>query len=158
MTSTITATTLKVTITEECSLNGTDQGGVNVLSKTLINEILKRIVTVPTSEINIYSTADSVAGGSQFKAARVKYVRLTNKDDTNYIWIIVKNEGNDEFVVTLAPGESWLSYNQDSDTGGGMNADNAAISDPTSGLQDINLVTARANTASSDLEVFIAQI
>ena len=157
MTSTITATPLKVTITEECSLNGTDQGGVNVMSKGFINEILKRIVTVPTSEINIYSTADSVAGGSQFKAARVKYVRLTNKDDTNYIWIIVKNEGNDEFVVTLAPGESWLSYNQDSDTGGGMDAAAGAVA-VTSGLQDINLVTARANTASSDLEVFIAQI
>lgn len=157
MTSTITAATLKVTITEEIVLNGVDQGGTNELSCALVNEIFKRIITVPTSEINIYATTDTVAGGSQFKSARVQYVRLTNKDDTNFIWIIVKNSGNDEFVVTLAPGESWLSYNQDSDTGGGMNADNQAISDPTSGLADIDLVTARANTASSDLEVFIAQ-
>ena len=157
MTTTITAATLKVTITEELVLNGVDQGGTNELSCPLVNEIFKRIITVPTSEVSIYATTDTVAGGSQFKSARVQYVRLTNKDDTNFIWIIVKNSGNDEFVVTLAPGESWLSYNQDSDTGGGMNADNAAIADPTSGLADIDLVTARANTASSDLEVFIAQ-
>ena len=121
MTSTITAATLTVTITEAVSLNGSDQGANNTLTVANINEILKRIVTVPTSEIGIYTTTDTVAGGSQFKSARVQYVRLTNKDDTNFIWIVVKNEGNDEFVIILAPGESWLSYNQDSATSGGMN-------------------------------------
>ena len=157
MTSTITAATLTVKITETVSLNGREQGGDNTLTVGSINEIFKRIVTVPVTEINIYTTTDSVAGGSQFKSARVQYVRLTNKDDTNVIWIVVKNEGNDEFVIILAPGESWLSYNQDSATNGGMNAANYAISDIDVGLQDITAVSARASTAACDLEVFVAQ-
>ena len=158
MTSTISAAVLTVTVTERVLLNGVDQGGTNTLTVESVNEILKRIVTVPTSEIGIYTTTDTVAGGSQFKSARVKYVRLTNMDDTNFIWIVVKNAGNDEFVITLGPGESWMSHNQDNATNGGMNADNGSISDFTSGLQDITLVSARASTAASDLEIFVASI
>ena len=152
MTSTITAATLKVTITEEIVLNGVDQGGTNELSCPLINELFKRIVTVPTSEINIYSTTDSTAGGSQFKSARVQYVRLTNKDDTNFIFIVVKNDGDDEYCIKLSPGESWLSYDQNET----MDANAGAVA-VTSGHQDITLVSARSNTASCDLEVFVAQ-
>jgi hypothetical protein len=154
MTSTITAATLKVTITEELVLNGVDQGGTNELSCPLINEIFKRIITVPSSaEVNIYATTDTVAGGSQFKSARVQYVRLTNKDDTNFIRVVVKNEGNDEYCIKLSPGESWLSYDQND----AMDAIAAGAVAVTSGHQDIILVSARADTASCDLEVFIAQ-
>jgi hypothetical protein len=154
MSSTITASTLTVNITETVSLNGRDQGAENTLTVANVNEIFKRIITVPTSEIGIYTTTDSVAGGSQFKDGRVVYVRLTNKDDTNYILVVVKNSANDEFVIKLGAGESWMSHIQDTC----MNADNGPIGTVTSGLANIDTVTAIANTASSDLEVFIASI
>jgi hypothetical protein len=154
MTSTITAGTLTVKITETVSLNGSDQGANNTLTVANVNEIFKRIVTVPTSEIGIYTTTDSVAGGSQFKDGRVVYVRLTNKDDTNYMLIVVKNSADDEFVIKLGAGESWMSHIQDTC----MNAANYAISDITVGLVNIDTVTARSNTANCDLEVFIASL
>ena len=156
MASTITVGTLTVNITETVSLNGRDQGAENTLTVANVNEIFKRIVTVPTSEIGIYTTTDSVAGGSQFKDGRVVYVRLTNKDDTNYMLIVVKNSADpgDEFVIKLGAGESWMSHIQDTC----MNAANYAISDITVGLDNIDTVTALADTAACDLEVFIASI
>ena len=154
MASTITSATLTVKITETVSLNGREQGGDNTLTIANVNEIFKRIVTVPTSEIGIYTTTDATAGGSQFKDGRVVYVRLTNKDDTNYMLVVVKNSGNDEFVIKLQAGESWMSHIQDTC----MNADNQAISDITAGLVNIDTVTALANTAACDLEVFIASL
>ena len=49
MTSSITAATLTVTITEAVSLNGYDQGASNSLTISSINEVFKRIVTCPAS-------------------------------------------------------------------------------------------------------------
>ena len=46
MTSTLTAATLTVTITEAVTLNGYDQGSKNELTISSINELMKRIVII----------------------------------------------------------------------------------------------------------------
>ena len=53
MTSTITAGTLKVTIRENITLKGKDQGSITELSISDINEISSRIVTATTTEAGL---------------------------------------------------------------------------------------------------------
>ena len=45
MTSTVSAATLTVTLTESITLNGDDHGSTNTLEIGSINEVMKRIVT-----------------------------------------------------------------------------------------------------------------
>jgi len=61
MASTITSATLTVTLTEAINLNGKDQGSKNTLSVASINEVSKRIITVPTSEIEVLAMSTANA-------------------------------------------------------------------------------------------------
>ena len=91
MATTITSAPLKITITESITLNGSQQGGVNTKTINNINEVTKRIVSVPTSEVQLVAFSTAVAAGT-FIAADVRYIRITNKDDTNFIYLVFKNE------------------------------------------------------------------
>ena len=83
MATTITAATLKVTIKEEILLNNIDQGNENIISISSINEISHRIVTLPSDNSTIaLMDFSTVAGAGQFITGDVKYIRITNKDDT----------------------------------------------------------------------------
>ena len=63
MTSTITSSSLTVTITEAITLNGYDQGSQNAATIGSIANVFKRIITVPTSEVNLVTNhASNVAG------------------------------------------------------------------------------------------------
>ena len=163
MASTITASTLKVTIREDIKLNGVQQGGVNTLSIGSITNVVKRIVNIGTDEIGLlgfgtaYNTELSktyLAG--QFDEDTVRYIRITNLDDTNHIALILKNENNDEFGVKVDKGCSFI-YGVDLD--GGVvdtmdSADAAGITPDSFG--DLVDITCAANTAACDVEVFVA--
>jgi len=115
MASTITAATLKVRIIEEIDLNGSPQGASNTLTISNINEISKRIVTVTTTEAVIAAFGAAVGAGT-YIAANVRYMRLTNKDDSNFIYLVFKNEYSNEFCVKLDYGQSFI-YNADQTSG-----------------------------------------
>ena len=163
MASTITASTLKVTIREDIKLNGVQQGGVNRLSVGSITNAVKRIVNIGTDEIGLlgfgtaYNTELSktyLAG--QFDEDTVRYIRITNLDDSNHIALILKNENNDEFGVKVDKGCSFI-YGVDLD--GGVvdtmdSADAAGITPDSFG--DLVDITCAANTAACDVEVFVA--
>ena len=89
MTSTLTAATLTVKITESIDLNGKDQGGSTTLSLSSINEISKRIVTVTTTEAEVVAMSTSASSGT-FIEGDVRYMRFTNLDDTNHITLHLK--------------------------------------------------------------------
>jgi len=157
MTSTVTAATMTVKITETIKLNGRDQGAENTLSIASVNEVSKRIVTATTTEQIILAFGTAVAAG-QFDETKVVYIRITNLDDTNFVGLIFRNENNDEFSVKLDKGQSFI-YN--GDLAGGvvdtMDAvDNAGLTTNTFG--DLVDITADADTASCDLELFVASI
>ena len=163
MASTITASTLKVTIQEDIKLNGVQQGGLNTLSIGSITNAVKRIVNIGTDEIGLlgfgaaYNTELSktyLAG--QFDEGTVRYIRITNLDDSNHIALILKNENNDEFGVKVDKGCSFI-YGVDLD--GGVvdtmdSADAAGITPDSFG--DLVDITCAANTAACDVEVFVA--
>ena len=163
MATTIRNATLKVTVKEEITLNGQRQNSENITRISGISNVLKRIVNIGTDEIGLlgfgtaYNTELSktyLAG--QFDEDNVRYIRITNLDDTYHIALILKNENNDEFGVKVDKGCSFI-YGVDLD--GGVvdtmdSADAAGITPDSFG--DLVDVTCAANTAACDVEVFVA--
>jgi len=153
MTSTLTAATMTVTLTESIELNGTNQGATNTLEIASIAEVSKRIVNIPTSEVEVVAMATAVASGT-FVESTVMYIRLTNKDDTNHITLTFKDEDNTEVALLLDKGQSFI-YNGDL-AAGVVNTMHAGGSALTVSLNDLVNITALADTAACDLEIFVA--
>ena len=134
-------------------LKGKEQGGTTELTISGINEISKRIVTATTTEATILTFSSAIGAGT-YIAANVRYMRFTNLDDTNHITLTFKDEDNTEFRVKVDAGQSFI-YNADS-SGGFVDTMKAAGGALASGLADLYDVTVDADTASCDLEIFIA--
>ena len=153
MATTITNATLTVTLTESISLNGSEQGASNTLTIADVDEVSKRIVTIPTAEKTIIAMGTAISNGT-FIESDVRYIRITNKDDANHVTLTFKDENNSEFALKLDKGQSFI-YN--GDLAGGvvdtMDANGSALSLALADLVDI---TALADTAAVDLEIFVA--
>ena len=92
-----------------------------------------------------------------FDEDEVRYIRITNLDDGNHISLTFRNESNDEFLVIVDYGHSFL---YPCDNSGGvvdtMDADDDAIS--SIALADLVDITAQSNTATCNVEVFIGSV
>jgi hypothetical protein len=156
MTTTLTAATLTVTLKESIELNGVEQGATNTKTIASINEISKRIVTVTTSEVEIIAMGTAVSTGT-FIEGDVRYIRFTNLDDTNFVTLTFKNENDDEFAVKVDAGYSFI---YPADNSGGVVDTMDAIDGTglTLSLGDLVNVTADADTASCDMEIFVASV
>lgn len=143
MASTITNATLAVTITEAVTLNGKSYGNINNLSIANVNEVDQRIMTIPTSEVNILEYGAAVAAGT-FIGTNVKYLRITNKDDSNFISLKIA-DGSEQYWVKLEAGKTFMLHTDDIETANTFSA-----------WSDISTISAIANTAAVDIEYFIA--
>ena len=85
----------------------------------------------------------------------MRYIRITNLDDSNHVGLIFKNEDSDEFGVKLDFGQSFI-YNPDREGGVVDTMDSAATAITANTFADLVDITAIADTASVDLEVFVA--
>ena len=159
MATTVKSSTLKVTVEEEIVLNGVRQGAKNVKRISDINEISKRIVTVTTTECVMATFSAAVASAGHYVAANVRYMRFTNKDDTNFITLTFRNQDNDEVAIKLDAGNSFI-WSADNVGGmvGVMNATQDADAASDTALGDLTNIQADANTGSCDLEMFIASV
>ena len=153
MTTTLTAATLTVELKETIELNDMDQGSTNTLTIGSVNEVFKRIVTVTTTEAEVLAFGAAAASGT-LVVADVKYIRLTNLDDTNHIVLTFKCSGNHEFAVKLDKGQSFI-YNGDL-SGGVASTMDASASALSLSLADLVNITADADTANCDMEIFVA--
>ena len=80
--------TLTVTHTEDITLNGQQFGGTNIKTFASINEIVKRILTITTAECVVATFSAAVASAGHYVAADVRYIRFTNRDNTNFKSIV----------------------------------------------------------------------
>ena len=156
MTSTLTAATLTVKIHESISLNGKDQGGTTTLSLASINEISKRIVTVTTSEVEVIAMSTAASTGTYIEGD-VRYMRFTNLDTANHVVLFFTNESNDEVAIKLDYGQSFI-YNSNIDGGVVNTFDANAGAANINNLGDLVNITAQADTAAVDLEIFVASV
>lgn len=143
MATTITNATLTVTITEAVSLNNKSYGNSNTLTIPSINEVDQRILTIPTSEVTVVNYGTANAAGTFVRTA-VKYLRITNKDDTNFVSLKIA-DGSEQYWVKLEAGKSFELHN------GLIETDNTF-----SAWANISAISAIADTAAVDIEYFIA--
>ena len=158
MATTISAATLTVTLTESITLNGQDKGATNSLENASVTEVSLRILNVPTSEVVVLAMGTAVAAG-QFIEYTVRYIRITNKDDTNHVTLTFRNENSNECIHLLDAGHTFI-YGGDN-SGGVVNthdADATAINRGVNVMGDLVDITALADTAACDLELFVAGV
>ena len=150
MASTITAATATVTITESITLNGVDQGGSNTLSIANVNESDRRIVTAPSSgEIDLIEL-DTDNGQGKFIRASIRYIRITNLDDTNFIRVRVKKSSADTFDVKVLAGSSFML------TSGSIDANTSGAA--FSAFVDLDNISVHADTANVDVEICVLSV
>tara|TARA_R100000458_G_C8262477_1_gene237841 strand:- start:116 stop:592 length:477 start_codon:yes stop_codon:yes gene_type:complete len=156
MATTIKNATLKTTIKEEITLNGSRQDSENILRIPSINEIFKQIVTCTTDRNELFAAIGSGTDRGSFVEGNIRYIRITNLDDAYHVTLFFKNESNDEFAVKLDYGQSFI-YNGDL-SGGVVDTFDANTAGATSSgqLADLTNIYGQADTASVDLEIFVA--
>ena len=164
MASTITASTLTVKITETINLNGTNYGSNNSFEISSINEVLKRVVTCPASQdttIALFQSAvsddiESLALDTQ----DVKYIRVTNLDDTNSVNLSLQidageddSSADESATILLAAGQSFVM---------GTSHDSVAVSDANANinatLHDLESLLIDPIGNAVDVEVLVASI
>ena len=149
MASTISAATLTVTVTESFVLNGSNMGATNTLSVASINEINQRIVSLDAAAVRTLFEFGTTIGSGQFISANVKYIRVTNKDDTNGVSLNLESASSNCWIVVLA-GQSFMLS---AATAAIEADDDTTIVAPT--LQHI--VKIRAHSANAiDLDCYVA--
>ena len=149
------AATLTVTVTEALTINNKDYGSTQSFTMASISNVDRRIVTATTTEATIMTFSTAMAAGQSIPA-KVQYIRFTNLDDTNHITLTFANENDDEFAVKVDAGQTFALYG---DNDGGMadvlDAKDSALS---LSLGDLKSITVDADTASCDVEIFVAEI
>jgi len=78
---------LTVSIKEELTLNGAQQGGVNTVSIASVTQSFKRVVTCPASvdtTVAVFQAGTNTQDGA-LALQNVKYLRVTNLDSTNSV-------------------------------------------------------------------------
>ena len=146
----VTPATLKVKISESITLNGVTYGGSNTFTKASCGQVDQRILSVPhDSNTNIVSLGSADALGAVI-AANLKYFRVTNLDDTNFISVVLFQTSSDydEAAIKVEPGSSFMFTTDD--FYGTDSADNAA--DFAGTLAAFDKIYLRADTASCDCE------
>ena len=155
MASTLTPAPLTVTIREQITMNGSDYGSATRYSVNNISEISRRLITTNgTASTEIIRFQPSASAG-QYINTDVRYVRITNLDDTNYATLRFQGSASTDYSFRLDPtGSHVIMTTQDS---GSSKAGVTSYAD-INGLVLTNLRTIMvvANTAAVDLELFVA--
>jgi len=159
------AVTLKVKIQEDIILNNQDYSSKRTLEIENVNEIVKRVVTASTTESglvgflsalsNVGVTANKVGYlAGMFDDGDVRYMRITNLDESNHITLTFRDEDNTEYRIKVDAGHSYIYPGDNS--GGVVDTMKAGGSALSSGLADLVDITIDADTAACDVEVFVA--
>lgn len=150
MASTISNATLSVTVTETLNMNGSNHGSTKQMTISGINEVSKRIVTAlaSTDSTQIYAGASAASIGT-FITANVKYIRITNLDDTYPAILSFSNGADHHAQFSLAAGQIFIV----TDTSASF--DNNAAIHLFSG-EDITQITAMGVGGTVDIEILVA--
>ena len=165
---------LKIDIKEFITLNGDKYDSNNSYTLTNIDEISKRIVTIPTSSIKEIIGMSTSIGSGTFIESGVRYMRFTNLgavrsgsytgSNTVPIMLTFKNENNDTFGVKLDEGISYV-YSGISNEGvvNTLVATSSAAGINTSSFGDLVNITATTSASTevgsvsgASLELFVA--
>ena len=147
MASTVVPSTATITISEGLTLGGVDRSGTHTRTITSVAEADRRVMTVSSSgEIDLIEL-NTANGQGKFVRASVKYIRITNLDDTNFIRVRFKKSGAETADVKVDAGATFMLST------GSMDADTAAGA--FSAFVDIDNISAQADTADVGVEFVV---
>lgn len=149
MATTVTTATLTVQIKEEITINGTAYDTTVSKSITGVGNIFKRIFTIPTSSSVTLATFISTVTDNQFDVEDVKYIRVTNLDDTDAL--ILTKAFNSTSSATELKAQSSVVYF----TPNGNGATSKAAITTTDDIETL-FVHNSNGTNALDLEIIIA--
>ena len=154
MATTISNATLTIKITESISLNGTAQGATNTLTIASIDEIFKRIVTCTASQTTTLLTFNAAVHGAAgaIDLQDCKYIRITNKDDTNALELAIVGAAT-LYQVELAAGESHILGNP-----AALMLAEADTSPSFGTMADLGSIQVNPGGNAIDVEVFAASV
>ena len=97
---------LTTTLSESVTLNGAVRGTTNTVTTTGITNVYERIVTCTTGQTTFLAAFDTNSYGSavQIDKEDVRYIRVTNLDQTNTLELAVVGAAT-LYQVTLAAGQ-----------------------------------------------------
>ena len=149
MASTVSTATLTVQVKEQITINGTTYDQDVTKSLTGVGNVSKRIHTIPAASSTTLATFASAGDGANYDVEDLKYMRLTNLDDTENLIITLAFNATSA-AVELKAGCSVTLF---SPNGFGATS-KAAITTQ----DDIETLFVRNNHGGNavDLEVFIA--
>lgn len=150
MSTTVEKAQLKILIQEIVSLNGTEKGGKQTHTINSITHVDERILSVPTYETAILHLSGA-SGAGTYQTSKVKYIRMTNLDDSNFVRLSFLSGSGDEsnrFDVKLDPKRSMIFTN-------------ASISGTAAGasfgsFSSFTKVNAMSDTSACDVSLFVA--
>ena len=156
---------LQVTIQESIVLpNGNREQLSNTKIISGVNQILRRTDTISTTfsgsgiEILKFVNSEEQQTAGSFVKSDVKYIRITNLDQTNYGLIYLINTNEESVLFKLEAGKSLMFG--DAEFNAPSNADYVVegVWDPTyySGFVYFDTVKAKAVSASIQIEYFVA--
>jgi hypothetical protein len=154
MATTVTPATATIQLKVTISLADQDKGFDHSFTIASVTEVLNRIVNVPTSEVEILAFTASIPGSATAVAlneADVRFICLSNLDDTNFIQITTLSENNNECAHKLEAGHTLMIPTSNE---GVVDVHDASASALTVSFDDITSVTALADTGACDLQVF----
>jgi hypothetical protein len=143
--------TLNVTITEEMTLNGKDQGNTNTLSIPSVTAVINRIMTIDNTEEDILNFQAAREAAGAIEDGTLQYLRLTHIGAANTVNLRVQSTGDTkEYIVQLAAGESFMLFNDnamDVNTGGDI--------DSSASLSQLDTIKALCSSGDgAELELF----
>ena len=147
MASTVTAATATVQITESLTLANVDRGGTHTRTITNVAEADRRVMTVASSGETDLVELDTANGQGKFVRASIRYIRITNLDDTNFIRVRFKKSGAETADVKVSAGATFMFST------GSMDVD--ATASAFSAFVDIDNISAQADTADVDIEFVV---
>ena len=150
MASTVVPSTGTVTISEQLVLAGVDRGGSHTRTITNIAEADRRVMTIDSAnEIDIIEL-NSNNGQGKFIRSAIRYIRITNLDNTNFLRVRFKKSGAETADVKVDAGATFML------SSGSMDADTAAGA--FSAFVDIDNISAQADTADVDIEYVVLAV
>ena len=147
MATTIDNATLTVTVNEDVKLNGQQVGSKIVQKINDINEASRRVFSVPTYETEILALSSS-AGAGTYITSDLQYIRISNLDDTNFVRLSFISGSLNRYDVKL-PAKRTAIFTSPSISG-------SAGGDVFGSFVDFDSMKASADTASVDVELFVA--
>ena len=146
----VTPATLTVKVSESITLNGVSYGGSNTFTKASCGQVDQRIMNVvhdANTEIAAFGAADAKGG---VVGANLKYFRITNLDDTNFISVIIYDSGaGHEAAVKVEPSSSFFFTTDDFYANDDSDVDFAGT------LITAEQILLRADTAACDVEYIV---